>query len=36
MMLEKKLGFVKTTIQYALNDKNMKDELKAFINNLNL
>ncbi|MGJ5682178.1 UTP--glucose-1-phosphate uridylyltransferase GalU [Staphylococcus equorum] len=31
-----KLGFVKTTIEYALKDKNMKDELKAFINNLNL
>ncbi|NLK10292.1 MAG: UTP--glucose-1-phosphate uridylyltransferase, partial [Staphylococcus equorum] len=27
---------VKTTIEYALKDKNMKDELKAFINNLNL
>ncbi|MEB7689006.1 UTP--glucose-1-phosphate uridylyltransferase GalU [Staphylococcus equorum] len=31
-----KLGFVKTTIEYALKDKNMKDELKGFINNLNL
>lgn len=31
-----KLRFVKTTIEYALKDKNMKDELKAFINNLNL
>jgi len=31
-----KPGFVKTTIEYALKDKNMKDELKAFINNLNL
>lgn len=31
-----KMGFVKTTIEYALKDKNMKDELKAFINNLNL
>ncbi|XVL40996.1 UTP--glucose-1-phosphate uridylyltransferase GalU [Staphylococcus equorum] len=31
-----KLGFVKTTIEYALKDKNMKDELKAFINHLNL
>ena len=29
-----KLGFVKTTIEYALKDESMKDELKQFIKNL--
>ncbi|MGE8024100.1 UTP--glucose-1-phosphate uridylyltransferase GalU [Staphylococcus pasteuri] len=31
-----KLGFVKTTIEYALKDKDMKDDLKAFIKQLDL
>ena len=33
MMLEK-LGFVKTTIEYALKDPKMKDELIKFIKEL--
>jgi len=31
-----KLGFVKTTIEYALKDESMKDELKQFIKKLNI
>ncbi len=31
-----KLGFVKTTIEYALKDDSMKDELKRFIKELNI
>jgi len=31
-----KLGFVKTTIEYALKDAEMKDELKAFIKSLDI
>ena len=31
-----KLGFVKTTIEYALKDEDMKDDLKAFIKQLDL
>ncbi len=31
-----KLGFVKTTIEYALKDEEMRDELKAFIQSLDL
>lgn len=31
-----KLGFVKTTIEYALKDAEMRDELKAFIKTLNI
>jgi len=31
-----KLGFVKTTIEYALKDAEMKEELKAFIKALNI
>jgi UTP--glucose-1-phosphate uridylyltransferase len=31
-----KLGFVKTTIEFALKDQSMNDELKTFINSLNL
>lgn len=31
-----KLGFVKTTIEYALKDESMRDELKRFINNLDI
>ncbi len=36
MMSEKSWDLSKQLIEYALKDKNMKDELKAFINNLNL
>lgn len=31
-----KLGFVKTTIEYAIKDESMKDELKQFIKKLNI
>ncbi|MER2125455.1 MAG: UTP--glucose-1-phosphate uridylyltransferase, partial [Exiguobacterium indicum] len=31
-----KLGFVKTTIEYALKDAEMRDELKAFIKTLDI
>ncbi|MCT1632834.1 UTP--glucose-1-phosphate uridylyltransferase, partial [Staphylococcus warneri] len=31
-----KLGFVKTTIEYALKDEDMKDDLKVFIEQLDL
>lgn len=31
-----KFGFVKTTIEYALKDESMKDELKQFIKKLNI
>lgn len=31
-----KLGFVKTTIEYALKDESMKDKLKQFIKKLNI
>ncbi|WP_410503001.1 UTP--glucose-1-phosphate uridylyltransferase GalU [Exiguobacterium acetylicum] len=31
-----KLGFVKTTIEYALKDEEMRDELKAFIKSLDI
>ena len=31
-----KLGFVKTTIEYALKDQEMKEELTQFIKDLNL
>lgn len=31
-----KLGFVKTTIEYALKDESMKDELRQFIKGLNI
>ena len=31
-----KVGFVKTTIEYALKDESMKDELKQFIKKLNI
>lgn len=31
-----KLGFVKTTIEYALKDPKMKDELVTFIKHLGL
>ena len=30
-----KIGFVKTTIQFALNNKDMADDIKAFLNNIN-
>ncbi|MDU1578749.1 MAG: UTP--glucose-1-phosphate uridylyltransferase, partial [Staphylococcus epidermidis] len=31
-----KLGFVKTTIEYALKDPEMSQDLKAFIKQLNI
>ena len=31
-----KLGFVKTTIEYALKDESMKDELKRFLKELDI
>ena len=34
MTLEKKLGFVKTTIEYALKDDSMREELTRFIKEL--
>ncbi|MCG6224557.1 UTP--glucose-1-phosphate uridylyltransferase, partial [Staphylococcus warneri] len=30
-----KLGFVKTTIEYALKDEDMKDDVKKYIRELN-